>query len=119
MAGWRTPSPIFVTEATGARLVCADGHAHADFCLADTAAMFGHAPPPLVRALAGRAARGIEFNDTAALELVLSDRGVACVVAEPVMPFHNMMLCSPASQVGDVEALLAAMGGALDELAAG
>ena len=59
MNDWGTPSPLFVAQATGARLVCADGHAHADFCLADTGAMFGHSPPALAAALGPRMERGL------------------------------------------------------------
>jgi glutamate-1-semialdehyde 2,1-aminomutase len=59
MNDWGTPSPLFVQRAQGARLVCADGHEHTDFCLADTAAMFGHSPPALARALAGRLHEGL------------------------------------------------------------
>jgi glutamate-1-semialdehyde 2,1-aminomutase len=59
MSDWGTPVPLFVDHAGGARLVCADGHVHADFCLADTAAMFGHSPAPLVRALGARLERGL------------------------------------------------------------
>ena len=59
MSDWGTPSPLFVRDAAGARLSCADGHDHADFCLADTAAMFGHSPPALVRALAARLGHGL------------------------------------------------------------
>ncbi len=59
MNDWGTPTPLFVREAAGAHLVCADGHVHADFCLADTAAMFGHSPPALVQALAQRLPLGL------------------------------------------------------------
>jgi glutamate-1-semialdehyde 2,1-aminomutase len=59
MRDWPLPHPLFVERAQGAELVCADGHRHADFCLADTAAMYGHAPPAVVRALSAQAARGL------------------------------------------------------------
>jgi glutamate-1-semialdehyde 2,1-aminomutase len=59
MQDWGTPFPLFVREARGARLIDADGHAYADFCLGDSGAMFGHAPEPVVRALAAQAARGL------------------------------------------------------------
>lgn len=58
MRDWPLPHPLFVERAQGAELVCADGHRHADFCLADTAAMYGHAPPAVLRALSAQAARG-------------------------------------------------------------
>lgn len=59
MNDWGTPSPLFVEQARGAQLVCADGHVHADFCLADSAAMFGHAPPQLARALGTSLGNGL------------------------------------------------------------
>lgn len=59
MRDWGTPAPLFVREASGAQLVCSDGHVHADFCLADTAAMYGHSPPPLVAALSEALGRGL------------------------------------------------------------
>ncbi|MFO1410343.1 MAG: transaminase [Steroidobacteraceae bacterium] len=59
MQDWGTPFPLFVREARGARLLDADGHAYADFCLGDSGALFGHAPEPVARALAAQAARGL------------------------------------------------------------
>lgn len=59
MRDWPTPSPLFVRDARGAELWCADGHRHADFCLGDTGAMFGHSPPPVAEALARQASRGL------------------------------------------------------------
>ncbi|MFM2055579.1 MAG: hypothetical protein RL456_3616 [Pseudomonadota bacterium] len=59
MRDWPMPRPLFVAEARGAELVCADGHRLDDFCLGDTGAMFGHSPEPVARALARQAARGL------------------------------------------------------------
>jgi len=59
MRDWPTPATLFVREARGVTLTCADGLAYADFCLGDTGAMFGHSPPPLAHALAEQAARGL------------------------------------------------------------
>jgi glutamate-1-semialdehyde 2,1-aminomutase len=58
MLDWGTPFPLFVGSATGATLTDADGHRHADFCLGDTGAMFGHAPEPIAVALRRQAERG-------------------------------------------------------------
>lgn len=78
MNDWGTPSPLFVSEARGARLVCADGHEHVDFCLADTGAMFGHSPPALARALSARLQRGVGAmlpgEDTPAVGALLAKR---------------------------------------------
>ena len=59
MMRWAGPYPVFLAEARGARVVDVDGHEYADFCLGDTGAMAGHAPEPVTRAVAARAASGI------------------------------------------------------------
>ncbi len=59
MSDWGTPFPLFLARARGAELEDADGHLHADFCLGDTGAMFGHSPPPLAQALARQARDGL------------------------------------------------------------
>jgi glutamate-1-semialdehyde 2,1-aminomutase len=58
MAKWAGGFPLFLGEAHGARVVDVDGHEYVDFCLGDTGAMAGHAPPATVAAVAERAARG-------------------------------------------------------------
>lgn len=59
MRDWPTPATLAVRHAQGATLTCADGLRHADFCLGDTGAMFGHSPAPLARAIAEQAAQGL------------------------------------------------------------
>jgi len=59
MTRWASPFPLFVREARGARFTCVDSHEYLDFCLGDTGAMAGHAPPAAVDAIAQQAARGI------------------------------------------------------------
>lgn len=44
MTMWPGGFPVFVAQASGARLWDIDGHEYVDFCLGDTAAMAGHAP---------------------------------------------------------------------------
>lgn len=58
MSDWSTPFSLSVAEASGAHLIDVDGHDYVDFCLGDTGAMFGHAPPAVARALAQQATRG-------------------------------------------------------------
>jgi len=58
MNDWSTPFALTVREASGARFRDADGHEYIDFCLGDTGAMFGHAPPPVAQAIVRQAARG-------------------------------------------------------------
>jgi glutamate-1-semialdehyde 2,1-aminomutase len=61
MLDWSLPFPLVVAEAEGATLTDVDGHRLCDFCLGDSAAMFGHSPPPVVRALAAQATRGYSY----------------------------------------------------------
>jgi glutamate-1-semialdehyde 2,1-aminomutase len=58
MSDWGLPFPLFLGGAEGSTLIDADGIAHADFCLGDTGAMFGHAPAPIVAAVSAQIARG-------------------------------------------------------------
>ena len=51
MTKWPGPFPPFVAEASGGHFACVDGHDYVDFCLGDTGAMTGHAPPATVTAM--------------------------------------------------------------------
>ncbi|WP_137918186.1 aspartate aminotransferase family protein [Hydrogenophaga sp. 2FB] len=59
MRDWPSPATLFVQSAQGITLTCADGLPHADFCLGDTGAMFGHSPTALAQAIAQQAAQGL------------------------------------------------------------
>jgi glutamate-1-semialdehyde 2,1-aminomutase len=59
MTKWPGGFPLFVERASGSRFVDVDGHEIVDFCLGDTGAMSGHAPPATVRAIEAQAARGM------------------------------------------------------------
>jgi glutamate-1-semialdehyde 2,1-aminomutase len=61
MTRWASPSPIVVAGAEGAEIADIDGHRYADFCLGDTGAMAGHAPPAVVGAVARQMRRGATF----------------------------------------------------------
>ncbi len=58
MTDWPLPFALFIDRGKGSRLIDADGHDYADFCLGDTGAMFGHASPPVAAAACRQAARG-------------------------------------------------------------
>ena len=58
MRKWAGGFPPVVAEAHGATVVDLDGQRYADLCLGDTGAMAGHAPAPVVEAVARQAARG-------------------------------------------------------------
>jgi glutamate-1-semialdehyde 2,1-aminomutase len=59
MRDWNTPHPLFVRRAHGVEVEDVDGNRYIDFCLGDTGAMFGHAPPAITRALAAATTEGI------------------------------------------------------------
>jgi glutamate-1-semialdehyde 2,1-aminomutase len=61
MRDWPSPFPLVAAKAEGATLTTIDGLVLDDFCLGDTAAMFGHSPSPLARALAEQGKRGLGY----------------------------------------------------------
>lgn len=78
MIDWGTPFPLFAERAAGAELWDVDGHRYDDFCLGDTGAMFGHSPPPVARAIARQAGRGLTMmlgtEDAPAVADALAER---------------------------------------------
>ena len=78
MRDWPMPFPFVVSGASGSTLTDIDGNALTDFCLGDTGAMFGHAPGPVVDALARSAERGLTTmlpsNEMAEVGRMLTDR---------------------------------------------
>jgi glutamate-1-semialdehyde 2,1-aminomutase len=61
MLDWPSPFPIVAESAQGATLTTIDGQVFDDFCLGDTASMFGHSPSPLAAALAEQAGQGLSY----------------------------------------------------------
>lgn len=59
MIRWAGSFPVFVKEAQGAHFTDVDGNAYIDFCLGDTGAMTGHAPPQTVDAINEQVQKGI------------------------------------------------------------
>lgn len=59
MRDWPSPATLFVQQAQGTALTCADGLTYRDFCLGDTGAMFGHSPAPVAQAITQQAAQGL------------------------------------------------------------
>ena len=53
--------PIWVTQGSGAHFWDVDGHRYLDFYIADMSAFCGHAPEPVVNAVAERMRRGNQF----------------------------------------------------------
>jgi glutamate-1-semialdehyde 2,1-aminomutase len=61
MLDWPSPFPIVAASAKDATLTSIDGQLLDDFCLGDTASMFGHSPPALAEALAEQAVQGLSY----------------------------------------------------------
>lgn len=61
MKDWPLPFPMLVLSARGARLADLDGHEIDDFCLGDTASLFGHSPAPVARALRRQSRQGLTY----------------------------------------------------------
>ncbi|MDX8357977.1 transaminase [Sphingopyxis terrae] len=61
MKDWPSPVPIVAASAKDATLTSIDGRTYDDFCLGDTASLFGHSPPALAAALARQAAEGLSY----------------------------------------------------------
>ncbi|MFX1764457.1 aspartate aminotransferase family protein [Paraburkholderia sp. A1RI-2L] len=78
MNDWPTPFSLYVDAARGAAFTDVDGHRYIDFCLGDTGAMFGHAPPAVAQALARQAQRGfttmLPGEDAVAVSTALAQR---------------------------------------------
>ena len=78
MNDWSTPFSLYVDAARGATFTDVDGHRYVDFCLGDTGAMFGHAPPAVAQALVHQAQRGfttmLPGEDAVAVGAALAQR---------------------------------------------
>ena len=61
MKDWPSPVPIVAASAKDATLTSVDGQAYDDFCLGDTASLFGHSPPALAAALVKQASEGLSY----------------------------------------------------------
>ena len=61
MRDWPSPFPLVAASANGATLTTIDGQTLDDFCLGDTAGMFGHSPPPVAAAITEQAGRGLGY----------------------------------------------------------
>ncbi|KTE02120.1 aminotransferase [Sphingopyxis sp. H038] len=61
MRDWPSPVPIVAASAKHATLTSIDGQRYDDFCLGDTASLFGHSPPALAAALAKQAGEGLSY----------------------------------------------------------
>lgn len=82
MKDWPSPVPIVASSATDAALTSIDGQTYDDFCLGDTASLFGHSPPSLAAALAKQASEGLSYMLPTTRGAALSQR-LAAMFALP------------------------------------
>ena len=61
MTRWASPASVVVAHASGATIEDIDGNTYVDLCLGDTGAMAGHAPAPVVAAVAAQMGKGATF----------------------------------------------------------
>jgi len=74
MRDWPSPVPIVAASAKDATLTSIDGQTYDDFCLGDTASLFGHSPPALAAALAKQASEGLSYMLPTARGAALSEK---------------------------------------------
>jgi glutamate-1-semialdehyde 2,1-aminomutase len=74
MRDWPSPVPIVAASANNATLTSIDGQAYDDFCLGDTASLFGHSPPALTAALAKQVSEGLSYMLPTERGAALSER---------------------------------------------
>src|SRR5215471_9319237 len=67
-------TPLFIARASGARILDIDGNTYIDYVMSWGPLIHGHAPKPLVRALATAARRGTSFGAPSPLEVDLGRR---------------------------------------------
>ncbi len=72
-------TPHFITRAKGARIYDADGNAFIDYVMSWGPMILGHAPAPVIKAIARAAARGTSFGAPTALEVTLAQMIVEAV----------------------------------------
>jgi glutamate-1-semialdehyde 2,1-aminomutase len=65
-------TPLFIERGRGAYIEDADGHSYIDYVMSWGPLIHGHAPKPLVKALAAAAARGTSFGAPTELETRLA-----------------------------------------------
>src|SRR4030095_2786469 len=69
-----TPVPLFFARGEGARLYDVDGNVHIDYVLGNGPAILGHAPKPVIAAVARTLARGQVYAAQHPRETELAER---------------------------------------------
>ena len=84
---WGEPVPLFFERAEGAYLFDVDGNRYIDYALGMGAAILGHAPAPVVAAVAGSLNRGQVLAGQHPLEVELARRFVRMVPCAELVRF--------------------------------
>jgi glutamate-1-semialdehyde 2,1-aminomutase len=82
-----TPVPLFFVKGEGARLFDVDGNVHVDYVMGNGPAILGHAPRPVIDAVAASLADGQVFAAQTPREMELSERLVGLLPGVEVVRF--------------------------------
>src|SRR5438094_2881255 len=85
--------PHFIARARGAKLYDADGNAFVDFVMSWGPLVVGHAPAPVVKAVARAAARGTSYGAPTAYEVTLAE-----MIVEAVPSMERVRLVSAGTE---------------------
>jgi glutamate-1-semialdehyde 2,1-aminomutase len=85
--------PLFIKRAKGSRLYDVDGNSFIDYVLSWGPMILGHAPPPVIKALARAAANGTSYGATTELEVRL-----AKMLTEAVPSIQQVRLVSSGTE---------------------
>src|SRR3954466_10264943 len=82
-----TPVPLFFERGEGARLYDIDGNVHIDYVLGNGPAILGHAPKPVIDAVAASLSEGQVFAAQHPRETELAERLVRLLPSSEVVRF--------------------------------
>ena len=85
--------PPFIARGKGAKLYDADGNGFVDYVMSWGPLILGHAPAPVVKAIARAAARGTSYGAPTALEVTLAE-----MIAEAVPSMERLRLVSSGTE---------------------
>src|SRR2546422_5988971 len=85
--------PHFIARARGAKLYDVDGNAFMDYVMSWGPLVLGHAPAPVVKAVARAAARGTSYGAPTALEVQMAE-----MIVEAVPSMERVRLVSSGTE---------------------
>ena len=83
------PVPLFFTRGEGARLYDVDGNVHIDYVLGNGPAILGHAPPPVIEAVARSLADGQVYAAQNPREVELAERLCRLLPGDKILKFEG------------------------------